>query len=339
MRYTFYLNEYHDITELMITLPYITDSVISEMGDLQYKATFEVNNTSEWLSEDNENSIIKGIPSNYYNISIKDELMGITIYKGNIIEIHEKPNKIAEIVTIGQSDEKQKELKTSIISSNILEIIQELSDFFEIDYDYPSFSRTNQGLEEKTFTISASEDNPQKLADILKQLGETLGLWIYIKNNIVYCFPIILNPDDLKIEFTNEQILNFETSQSYDKIINEYNIRHLTDVTQTDEKNNNTGYDSRKLYGIKTIDIDGSASSNITIPDQETAILIGDKYIQRYKDVFDIITFTIEGEIGIYLDLIDIVKINKYNKKYVVLNKEIDLIGNKINITAWELNN
>ena len=333
--YKVFLNDYYDITNLVLELPNIKESLITETSDLEYKASFKIKNQSEWLSKDYENSIVSNTPVTFYKLYIRDNNQ--LIYQGTINNIIEQPDKSCTVNCKTISDNLTKELTRSLPNLTLLDIIIQITQEFELDYDHYSWLNIDSLFNFTTFNITATESSPLTLIDLLKEMSESLGIWIYLKNNIIFCAPFVSFEDGYKFSLASSDILDAEIENSFDELRTNYNIKYGVDSVVLDTNNGNIGKLARNIYGDKPIELDATYSSNLTIKDETTAVQVGNWYLERYKDVFDIITFTVKRDLANLIDLLDVMKIEKFDKRYVILDKEWNLNMNTVKLLAWEV--
>jgi len=338
MRYKVYLNDYYDITDKVLEFPLIKESLIGESDNVEYKANFKVDNRNEWVSDGkiNDNSIMAGTPINYYTINIKDTAFNTNIYKGTVTWINEFAEKHAEIVTKSIHDTLTQEIKKGIIRSSLFEISAILRSNYNVNINSFSWQYSSLYLQNALLSIIASSDNPITIIDLLKELSEKLGLFIYICREQVYCYPIYMSGQGYKVLLKSSQVLSIEISKNYDDIRNNYEIKYYLNNTVTDD-NRGVGLVSRNTYGENAISIDGSSSSNVVIPNASTAVLIGESYLNRYMNPFEVVTFDVEMSVSDYIALVDILYIEPLKKRYTCIDKEYDFNLNKCRITAWEI--
>jgi hypothetical protein len=335
MRYKVILNDKDDnldITKLCTKLPLIKNSMLSD--NTEFRAEFEFDNKDKWASRDYINSIFRDWFYTKYYISIIEEHSSKSLYKGNIENILENPNGLVTISCKNNLQGTDKELEASYFNYTLTDIAYKIQDDFNLEIDDSTWRLSDSFFNKALFTITASKDNKLKINDMIKQLSETIGLWIFLDVGKVQCYPISFNPLGYALTLQSKDLLNVEIQNSFDKLVNNFNVKYSGKGSIEDEKGDNLGTKSRNTYGNKNKEINGASDNTVIIPNVDIAKLIGNNYLNRYKNIFEIITATITSETSSYLSLMDKVKIG--NKYYTIQDMEYDYGMTTCKMILWE---
>jgi hypothetical protein len=333
-----YLNDYYDLTSYCTQFPQITETTFLDQDQIELKVTFELINRNGFLDIHDNHCVFKDWLRQKYKLILKDDITGKIYYDGFIDNINLRERGICEINSFRHKEVLKKELDHKYTTITILEFGKLLEKEFLIDVNPFTFEFCTKYYNYYKFSIYADNENKISLDEIIKNVSETLGLWFYFDNyNRLCCYPYGLKLTGYCFELKKDMILSSEMSNSYDKLINNYNIKYFYEnsgkAVIEDKDGDNIGYISRSIYGNKNKEIDGGCDSSTIIYGKSFAKLIGNSYIKRYKDVFDILTIQIKLEIANYLTLLD--KVLYRGQRYIIIDKEYDYNLNIVKMTLW----
>ena len=314
--------------------------VIEGIDDTEIE--FSVANTKNWCTLTNTNSIFCGNPLSDFDLKVISTKTGEIIISGNISSIQPIDSFVkARIGIKADNHNLDKYLTKSYIDMTLDDLLYTLAADYSISLNDANLKSLEEVQAEYHYSIWSTDDGKLKVGEVLQQMAETLGIWIYTIQGKVYLANYLMpNEPGYRGLIKEYDILTSEQSYQYNDIINQYNIKYYLSQEQpaTDTDNNNVGKRSRTIYGERaTKEIDASQQNNFVIMTKEGAIKAGENYIKRY--IAPVLTVKIELpiEYAYYLVPGDIVTIDNDIIRYQIITKETNVLGSKVSIEMWGL--
>ena len=337
MNILFKVNDYYDISEYVLDVPEVAESV-NESISTDNEIVLNVVNKDNWCNLTYENSIFYGNPLSHFYITAYDTLFNDKLlFKGVVSRVKPLDSGKSEIALKNNLTELEQNITTSYYYKTIKEIFEIFRDEYSINIDLSNVSILQEQKENYLYSIRINEDEQLQVKDLITTMSENLGVFIYSSKETLYIKPYYQYlHGSYTAEIDNYDILNYTKDRDYSSIINQYEIKYYlnqeTPITDTD----NIGKLSRNLNGENPVkEIDASQQSNFVIMSKDGAKQSGNNYIYRFKDNIVKLNIELVEKYYWYLEIGEFYLID--NKIYQLISKSLNINGSKTNCEFWEV--
>ncbi len=332
------LNDYYDITEYVLSFPLIKEEMTFNGKLIDYKVEIEVDNQNQSFNlAESSSPLYKKPPKDFFITFRTDEHI---IYQGTLFDVNVSEYKKAKLITLAKSYSFEKMIDKGYSKDTLYNVVMKLSKDYDFEVHVPSLRVTCEKLNNLELSLNYDVEKKSRIFDLFQDLGKKLGIWIWIKHDAVYFSTMRYEATGYKCLIKDSDLLTYNVlgNDSNRKIYNDYRIKYDVTKEVTDKTGDNIGEASRKKYETQKLDdIDLSTNGNIVVWKKEDAVVVGNNYINRFCEHFEIAEIELPVDAGIYIDLGDVIKLDYNGKSYVVYEKEYDYFTSKVKLVIWEV--
>jgi len=321
-----YVNDYLDITEQVVQVSDIR-LAIDESLSIDNEIVLEINNKNNFLSLSNPSSLFYKKPLSNFYITIRNK-SDLLLMKGNITEIDARENLTGNVTIKTENYSLDKIINKSYYYCTIYYLFLILEKEYGININFSDVSILNENVKGYMYSVKAVEDDTITVYDLLNNMAETLGIYIYLENGFVRCKNYNPKMEGYFQEINLNDLYDFNSQTCYDNIVNQFSVKYYLNEENPVNDVNDIGKDSTSIYGEKPVkDINGSQENQFIIMERIGAINSGENYVNRYKNSLVELTASMNSDYFWLYPIGELFLID--NNYYQLISKSLDVVGLK----------
>ena len=328
------INDLLDITDLVLEIPEYRES-IEESISTDNTTVISVKNKYNFCDPKYEKSIFYNKPLSDFYLTITETTLDKIILTGQITEVYSNEYTKGEIVIKNDVINLDTVITNDYVGYTLLDMMRFISIDYDIAINLSDIICLRENEMKYLYTMRRNNDEQYKVINLLTDISEALGIFIYLSNNEVRFKSY--NPLDITSYYANinlDDVLELKSKLDYDKIINQYSVKYYLNAQNPIRDINLIGLDSRNINGEKpTKEIEASQENNFQIIEKSGAVNSGENYINRYKDSIVILDITLSDTWFWFLELCENYLIG--DRAYQLITKSLNIAGSKCNCEFW----
>lgn len=314
----------NDITKYILSIPSIVNST-SEYGQITSvdMPVLIGDNRHRFFDTDNPASPFFGaLTLSNYLFEITDN--GITVFSGNIDTLEANNETKQANITLKSTIQKKLEkglIYASSSDSNPAEMAREICELYKIDINSDSFNRSSNIYNDNSVVTTAFFRGEGTLLDGLQQIAEIGCARVYVSSGLIN-FEVFETKEALPVATFTDNFNNIG-----------YHPLYSRPKTQNIQKEPITGYKVEWTGGFPAVfgdseeqgkTITANKGSTVRIETLQSAVWIGEKWLEYFNTPQNMINFRISNHLGRSLGVNYPVQINYKGKSVIVDINSID---------------